>query len=72
MAYIKFNNEKIGEDEARALIDLCPFNAIENNDEGNLDTNAACKNCKICVKKGPEGCVEFVDDEPATSIDKSE
>lgn len=72
MAYIKFNNEKIGEAEARTLIELCPFNAIEQNSDGNLETNAACKNCKICVKKGPEGCVEYVHDEQITSIDKSE
>ncbi|MTI65783.1 MAG: electron transfer flavoprotein subunit alpha [Firmicutes bacterium] len=44
------------------LIGLCPFSAIEYNDE-KLEINAACKMCKICVKKGPEGVFEYVEDE---------
>lgn len=71
MAYLKFNQDKIGEAEAKALMDVCPFNAIEYDEKGNLGPNGACKSCKICVKKGPEGCVEFVEDD-GPQIDKSE
>ncbi|MDO5328652.1 MAG: electron transfer flavoprotein subunit alpha [Coriobacteriia bacterium] len=71
MAYLKFNQNKIGDKEAQALIELCPFNAIERDEVGNLGPNSACKNCKICVKKGPVGCVEFIEEDEST-IDKSE
>ncbi|MCK4260612.1 MAG: electron transfer flavoprotein subunit alpha/FixB family protein [Halanaerobiales bacterium] len=50
------------------LISLCPFSAIEYNDQ-TLSINAACKMCKICVKKGPEGVFEFVEEE-VVKIDK--
>lgn len=72
MAYIKFNNEKIGEAEQKALLEICPFGAIEKDAEGNLAANAACKNCKLCIKKGPEECVEFVEDEETPVVDKSQ
>lgn len=73
MAYIKFNNDKIGDKEAEALIKLCPFNAIERDSNGNVDATSACKSCKLCVKKGPAGCVEFVEDEDESAkINKDE
>lgn len=71
MAYIKFNNNVIGDKESEQLINLCPFNAIETDEDGNLSTNAACKNCKLCIKKGPKGTVELVEDEKKKDIDKS-
>lgn len=49
---------------------LCPFGAIEEVD-GKLDINAGCKMCKICVKKGPKGAFEFVEDQVRT-INKEE
>ncbi|MDD5598611.1 MAG: electron transfer flavoprotein subunit alpha/FixB family protein [Victivallaceae bacterium] len=41
------------------LIKLCPFNAIESSGSG-LRINAACKMCRICVKKEPE-IFEFIE-----------
>lgn len=69
MAKLVINQEKVGNIEE--LINLCPFGALEDNN-GNLEINAACKMCKICVKKGPEGAVTYVEDEVKESIDKSQ
>ncbi|MCH1981676.1 FAD-binding protein [Ruminococcus sp. OA3] len=54
----------------QALIDICPFGALEEKD-GKLGVNAACKLCKLCVKKGPEGAVTYIDDKVKQQIDKS-
>ena len=62
MVRLKINQEKINNEIAEKLIKICPFNAIEYNN-GQLDINAGCKMCKICVKKGPKGAIEFIEDE---------
>ncbi len=69
MGRLKINQEKINDEVAEKLIRICPFNAIEYK-EGILDINAGCKMCKICVKKGPKGAIEFVEDE-VTKVDKN-
>jgi electron transfer flavoprotein alpha subunit len=51
------------------LIKICPFGAMENNG-GKVEINAACKMCKLCVRKGPTGAVEFIEEE-IIEIDKS-
>ena len=51
------------------LIKICPFGALENNG-GKVEINAGCKMCKLCVKKGPVGAVEFIEEE-IIEIDKS-
>lgn len=56
-------------EDIQALIDVCPFGAMEEKD-GKLEINAACKTCKLCVKKGPKGAVTYVEDEKP-QIDKS-
>jgi electron transfer flavoprotein alpha subunit len=67
MAKLVVNQDKIiNIDE---LIKICPFGAMENK-VGKLEINAACKMCKLCVKKGPAGAVEYVEDE-VKSVDKS-
>ncbi|WP_432406437.1 electron transfer flavoprotein subunit alpha/FixB family protein [Wukongibacter sp. M2B1] len=66
MAKIVIHQEKVT--NPKALIELCPFSAIEYVND-YLTINAACKMCKICVKKGPEGVFEFTH-EPVHSIDK--
>jgi len=66
MAQIIIHQDKAKNPEE--LIKLCPFNAIEYVNE-YLQINAACKMCKICVKKGPE-VFEFVEEE-VVGIDKS-
>lgn len=58
MAKIVINQEKI--DNTDEVLKLCPFNAIELIDQ-KIEINSACKMCKICVKKGPKGAFEFVE-----------
>ncbi len=66
MAKLVINQSKVGNVEE--MIKLCPFNAMENKN-GELSINAACKMCKICVKKGPQGAVEYIE-EAVASVDK--
>lgn len=66
MAKIIIHQEKVTNSDA--LIALCPFNAIEYDNQ-YLSINAACKMCKICIKKG-EGVFEWIEDE-VVGIDKS-
>lgn len=68
MAKLVVNQDKVG--DIQEMIRLCPFGALEEKD-GALQINSACRMCKLCVKKGPEGAVEYVE-EIRTSIDKSE
>jgi electron transfer flavoprotein alpha subunit len=67
MGRLIVNQDKI--DDLDKLIKLCPFGAMENVN-GKLEINSGCKMCRLCVKKGPEGAVVYVDDETA-AIDKS-
>src|SRR5690554_2602148 len=69
MAYIKVNQDKVTEEIAKQLIDVCPFNAFDYQD-AYLSINASCRICKMCVKKGPHGVCEVVDN-PKPKIDKS-
>ncbi len=64
------HNEKIDEAVASKLIDICPFKAL-SYDDGKLSVNAACKACKLCVKKGPAGAVTWEDEEKKETIDKA-
>ncbi|MDD5697730.1 MAG: electron transfer flavoprotein subunit alpha/FixB family protein [Victivallaceae bacterium] len=66
MAVIRIHQEKApGHD---GMIKLCPFGAIESSG-GRLQINAACKMCRICVKKYPE-VFEFIEFGPPAA-DKS-
>lgn len=67
MAKIVIHQEHITDQEA--VLALCPFKAIEVNN-GKVEINAACKMCKMCVRKGPQGAFEFVE-EKVEAIDKS-
>ena len=64
------NQNLVNEENARTLVDLCPFKAI-SYENGKLDINAGCKLCKMCVNKGPKGVVTFVEDKVET-INKDE
>lgn len=68
MAKLVINQSLVGPIED--MIKLCPFGAMEEQ-EGKLQINSACKMCKICVKKGPKGAVEYVENTEKKSIDKS-
>jgi electron transfer flavoprotein alpha subunit len=63
------NQDKVNQSNIDELVKVCPFGAIEYK-EGKIEVNAACKMCKICVKKGPAGVMEFVETE-TVKIDKS-
>lgn len=52
------------------LIKICPFGAMEEKD-GKIEITAACKLCKLCVKKGG-GAMEFVEDDAGPKVDKSQ
>lgn len=67
MGRLVINQEKILNIEE--LINICPFGAIENNG-GKVEISSACKMCRLCIKKGPQGAVTFVEEE-ITGIDKS-
>ncbi|MCP4179810.1 MAG: electron transfer flavoprotein subunit alpha [bacterium] len=56
-------------DNIETVLEVCPFNALENIN-GKVTVNAACKMCSLCVKKGPTDAFEIVEtDRPY--IDKS-
>lgn len=69
MGKLVVNQEKLTPSVIEKLVNICPFNAIEDKG-GKIEINAACKMCKICVKKGPAGVIEFVEEE-VVQIDKS-
>ena len=56
--------------DVQALIALCPFGAIEYTNK-ELSISAACRMCRICCKKSGGVC-EYVEDENAAKIDKSQ
>lgn len=53
---------------AAEIAAICPFGAIEA-DGAKLSINAACKNCKLCVKKS-NGVITW-EDEEKPAVDKS-
>ena len=68
MGKLIVHNEKV--QNAAELIKICPFGAMEDKN-GKIEINAACRLCKMCVKRGA-GVFEFVDEVKATEkIDKS-
>ncbi len=69
MAYLKINKEKITDESARALVKICPFSAISY--DGELKINSACKMCKLCVKNSKNGEIEYIEEPPKNTVDKS-
>lgn len=69
MAKLIIHQEKVTDNQE--LVKICPFGAMEEKD-GKLTINAACKMCRLCVKKGPKGAVEYVDDTVKPSANKEE
>jgi len=68
MAKLVVHQDKI--DDISALLAICPFGAIEEKN-GEVSIGAACKMCRLCVKNGPTGAVEFVPDAEVAQVDKS-
>jgi electron transfer flavoprotein alpha subunit len=69
MSRIKINYDKLKKEHVEKLMNICPFNAFEYENE-KLTINSACKVCKMCVKKGPEGVCEY-EEIAKVQIDKS-
>jgi electron transfer flavoprotein alpha subunit len=69
MGKLLIHQDLINEEVAEKLVKLCPFGSIEYKD-GKIDIDAGCKMCRLCVKKGPNGVIEFVE-EQAPKVDKS-
>lgn len=68
MAKIVVNIEKI--EDIKSVLEICPFGAIEEVN-GKVEIGAGCKMCKLCVKNGPKGAFEFIE-EKKVSINKDE
>ena len=66
--HVKRNH--VSAEEAARLQKLCPFGAIDYAD-GTVSINAACKACKICVKKDVDGIVEWQEEEAVRTVDRS-
>lgn len=69
MGKLIINESKLNAYLIEELVKVCPFGAIENKN-GKVEISAACKMCKMCVKKGPAGVMEFLE-EDTPKIDKS-
>ncbi|MBQ2946102.1 MAG: electron transfer flavoprotein subunit alpha/FixB family protein [Clostridia bacterium] len=70
MGNLVINQKALTPEKAANIVKLCPFSAISYNGS-ELSISAACKMCKICVRKS-EGIVEYIDDSHARkSVDKS-
>lgn len=67
---LKINHEKITPEVIETLKSICPFGGF-SEENGKLSFNAACKGCKLCVKKGPQGAVTFEEEAEEKGIDKS-
>ena len=60
MAKLIVHKEKITDRDA--FIKLCPFGAIVPEGDSIAITDG-CKMCRMCIKKGPPGAVEYVEDQ---------
>lgn len=69
MAELKINQSVIDAAAGEQLVKICPFSAISY--DGELHINSACKMCRLCVKKGPKGAVEYIEDTEKPTVDKS-
>ena len=67
MGKLVIQHNLINEENAKTLMELCPFGAI-SYENGKLDISSGCKMCKMCVRKGG-GLVTF--EEEVKVIDKS-
>lgn len=69
MGYLKINNDTLDKVQADKIRQICPFNAIEF-EEDKLSINANCKLCKLCVKHSG-GVITYVEEAAQTTVDKS-
>jgi len=60
MRTLKINQQLADSVAINALIELCPFSAIDC-EGGVLSIDAGCRMCGLCVKNGPEGVITWDD-----------
>ena len=68
MSYIKINNDKLPKDDSlKKISSCCPFGSIQI--EGStLKIDPSCRLCRICIKNGPEGLFELIEETKETYI----
>ena len=71
MGKLIIDQSKVTKEVASQLQSICPFGAIEYKDN-KLDINSACKTCKMCVRKGPQGVVTYQEEAPIRTVNKDE
>lgn len=69
MGKLVVNESKLNEKVIEELVKICPFGALEKCGD-KVQISAGCKMCRLCVKKGPAGVMEFIEEEKVL-IDKS-
>lgn len=69
MGKLVVHQEKLNPEVIKELKSICPFGAMME-ENGKIEITAGCKMCKLCVKNGPKGVMEFVEEKVA-EIDKS-
>lgn len=70
MGRLVIHNDRIADREA--FVRLCPFSALEIKD-GEVNVNAACRMCRICIKKSKNGEAEYIEQtaDDHAPVDKS-
>ena len=68
MGKLVINHNMVTEQKAENLVKICPFGAMTYTNN-KLNISAACKMCKICIKKS-DGLIEYVE-EVKKVLDKS-
>ena len=69
MGKLVIHQNAVTSENGAALEALCPFGAIRYAD-GALDVSAACKMCKLCVRKSG-GVITYEEETAASAADKS-
>lgn len=70
MSYLKINEQNLNPSTEEALIASCPFSAI-SRENWRLTISSGCKMCKLCLKNGPAGSIELVEDAALPEVDKT-
>lgn len=68
MSSLIVNEKLVNSQNAKQLIDLCPFGAI-SYENGKLQISSACKMCKLCVKKS-DGIIQL-NEEKSAEVNKN-
>jgi len=56
---IRIDQTKITQDAAKILIEICPFAAISQDEQGMLVIGEGCRLCKQCLKADPVGALSL-------------